>query len=120
MIGRLLEHARLWAELRRNLDRQIIVAENFNNVYVRRFHQEPSKDLEDRIKHFAQSITSQIDRLDQTSQDLIQIVRILLFPDFISCLSLQEFNLVSIREARKSMSNSVSMKRLSWITVRFS
>lgn len=69
----------LWAELRQNLGPQILAAENFNREYGKRFHQEPSKDLEDAIKHFAESITSQIDRLDQTSQDLIQIVRKVLF-----------------------------------------
>jgi hypothetical protein len=29
----------------------------------------------------------------------------------------QEFNLVTIREARKSVTMSASLKRLSWITV---
>lgn len=31
----------------------------------------------------------------------------------------QEFNLVSIYEARRSITMAVSMKRLSWITVNF-
>ncbi|RAK95528.1 uncharacterized protein BO80DRAFT_260808 [Aspergillus ibericus CBS 121593] len=57
--------------------------------------------MQDTIYALDREISGQIDKLEQTVRDLLQI----------------EFAWVSINEAHRSTSLATSMKRLSWITV---
>ncbi|KAI1340908.1 hypothetical protein F5Y15DRAFT_35829 [Xylariaceae sp. FL0016] len=93
-----------WFALRTRLDDLVKSSIEFADEYGRRLHErEASKILVERIEKWGKQITLMIDRLDNTSRDLVQL----------------EFNLVSIYEARKSTTSSASMNRLSWITFFF-
>ncbi|KAF9885096.1 hypothetical protein FE257_000736 [Aspergillus nanangensis] len=62
-----------------------------------------SEQIHETIHAFDRDISTQIDKLEQTVRDLLQI----------------EFAWVSINEAHRSTSVATSMKRLSWITFVF-
>ena len=71
------------------------------------------------VSEFCKYLAAGVKNLRDTSQELIGLVSQVKTPNEHSGdRKLQEFNLTSIREAQKSTSTSVSMKRLSWITVR--
>lgn len=79
------------------------------------------KDLQSAIDDFSNDINHRIKQLDQTVRDLLQFVSIIIiiFNKFIGVDLVQEFAWVSINEAHRSANIATSMKRLSWITVRF-
>lgn len=70
----LLDHARLWAELRHALTLQVDSAREFIRSYSERCQQPPSPSVNRRVKEMEPVIHGQIDRIDGVIQDLIQIV----------------------------------------------
>lgn len=83
------------------------------------------------IEEMEKALNTKISELETRTNRMIEMVSTARFPQRISLLPIprltaeQEFNLVSIYEARKSIEMSersnemaISMKRLSWITVR--
>jgi hypothetical protein len=75
--------------------------------------------FEAAVSEFCKYLAAGVKNLRDTSQEHIGLVSRAKPPNQVSGnWKLQEFNLTSIREAQKSTSTSVSMKRLSWITVR--
>ena len=70
------------------------------------------------INHFDGHLKEQINQLDQTTRDLMQIVGTPPMEMISNSTNMvKEFNWVSINEAHKSTSISTSIQRLSWITV---
>jgi len=70
----LLDHARLWAELRRTLRLQVDSAREFITSYSERCQQPPSASVSRRVEQMEPVIDGKIDRIDGVIQDLIQIV----------------------------------------------
>ncbi|CAN9145803.1 unnamed protein product [Alternaria alternata] len=104
LTDRLLEDAQQWTELRRELAQQVNAATQFVSEYNRLYREQKAHgDCQDFLHKFQFDVEQSLNSLDTTSQNLINI----------------EFNLVTIREARKSVIMSASLKRLSWITFVF-
>ncbi|KFZ13854.1 hypothetical protein V501_03493 [Pseudogymnoascus sp. VKM F-4519 (FW-2642)] len=104
LIGHLLEDAQQWTDFRSYVRDQVDTARKFSVGYSHRFLEEIAlRELQTTVDDFERQINDEIDLLDKSSQSLIEI----------------EFNLVSINEARRSITMSASMKRLSWITFIF-
>ncbi|KAH6842051.1 hypothetical protein B0T12DRAFT_273409 [Alternaria alternata] len=104
LTDQLLEDAQQWTELRRLLADHVKEATQFSFDYNRLYREEDAYgDCQDFLHRFQADIEQSLNSLDTTSQNLINI----------------EFNLVTIREARKSVTMSASLKRLSWITFVF-
>ncbi|CAN9253428.1 unnamed protein product [Alternaria alternata] len=104
LTDQLLEDAQQWTELRRELAQQVNAATQFVSEYNRLYREQKAHgDCQDFLHKFQFDIEQSLNSLDTTSQNLISI----------------EFNLVTIREARKSVTMSASLKRLSWITFVF-
>ncbi|KAM0424566.1 hypothetical protein ACHAPT_010283 [Fusarium lateritium] len=75
--------------------------------FSRRVSEEPAVGVTRfgaQVSELGSYLAEGVKTLRETSKELIEL----------------EFNLTSISEAQKSTSTSVSMKRLSWITVRIS
>ncbi|RYO20391.1 hypothetical protein AA0111_g10086 [Alternaria arborescens] len=104
LTDQLLEDAQQWTELRRLLADHVKEATQFVFDYNRLYREDDAYgDCQLFLHGFQADIEQSLNSLDTTSQNLINI----------------EFNLVTIREARKSVTMSASLKRLSWITFVF-
>ncbi|PYH87037.1 hypothetical protein BO82DRAFT_349574 [Aspergillus uvarum CBS 121591] len=93
-----------WTHVQGLLAEQLSQVRDFVAQYqrfseTRRF----TEQMQDMISELERDISGQIDKLEQTVRDLLQI----------------EFAWVSINEAHRSTSLATSMKRLSWITFIF-
>jgi hypothetical protein len=122
LINHLADDAQKWGELRRHLQGQVRTAREFAEDHCRRYNGDIGlEDVRKAVEGFRDDVIGRIDHLDQTVRDLLQIVGTLsIFPDYLSELTFaREFAWVTIIEAHKSTSIASSMKRLSWITVRF-
>ncbi|KAI8716724.1 hypothetical protein NCS52_00966700 [Fusarium sp. LHS14.1] len=99
VIDRLLEDALSWVQVEEIANEQRSDLSELKGL----------SDIEDfqrfgaAVSEFCEYLAAGVKNLRDTSQELIGL----------------EFNLTSIREAQKSTSTSVSMKRLSWITFIF-
>ncbi|PYI08660.1 hypothetical protein BO78DRAFT_428018 [Aspergillus sclerotiicarbonarius CBS 121057] len=104
LIDSIAESMQQWTQIQATLAEQLSQARNFVTQYqrfseTRKF----SEKMQDTIHGLDREISGQIDKLEQTVRDLLQI----------------EFAWVSINEAHRSTSLATSMKRLSWITFIF-
>ncbi|PWY73119.1 hypothetical protein BO94DRAFT_549919 [Aspergillus sclerotioniger CBS 115572] len=104
LIDSIAESMQQWTQLQARLAEQLSQARDFVSQYqrfseTRKF----SEQMQDTIDGLDREISGQIDKLEQTVRDLLQI----------------EFAWVSINEAHRSTSLATSMKRLSWITFIF-
>ncbi|EEU43786.1 uncharacterized protein NECHADRAFT_82932 [Fusarium vanettenii 77-13-4] len=118
VIDRLLEDALSWVQVEEIANEQKSDLSELRALFVVGQHWKPQErkipvrdpsDIEDwerfgaAVSEFCDYLAAGVKNLRDTSQELIGL----------------EFNLTSIREAQKSTSTSVSMKRLSWITFIF-
>jgi hypothetical protein len=133
VIDELLEDATTWIHLRRGHRGQVDTLRNFFKGYQNKVYEdEGSKLVASTIQEFSSTIQSRFDKFDEDSSAFIQLVSSITTyhricrcyihllrrqKETISLTLIQEFNLTSIRESQKSNSLSISMKRLSWITV---
>jgi hypothetical protein len=118
LIHNLAADAQKLADYHAFLASQVAHAQDFAKV-LRPYHGEGvMKELQNVIDGFANEIGLRISQLDQTIRDLLQFVSVA-DDKLIRADHLQEFAWVSINEAHRSTSLATSMKRLSWITVRF-
>ncbi|GKZ29624.1 hypothetical protein AbraIFM66950_005778 [Aspergillus brasiliensis] len=104
LIDSIAESMQQWTQIQAALAEQLGQARNFVTQYqrfseTRKF----SERMQSMIDGLDKEISGQIDKLEQTVRDLLQI----------------EFAWVSINEAHRSTSLATSMKRLSWITFIF-
>lgn len=155
IIATLLNDTKLWNALQIRLKSHILISRNLMTdvpiCYKHRFRERTAhyqnlidNSAQPRIAIMEQECGDAITNLKNDTNEMIQRVRILRLRNSrgvanVSVVVLQEFNLVSIHEAQKSLqmarralelsersmqmsiiSNGVaiSMKRLSWITVR--
>ncbi|KAK8067080.1 ankyrin repeat protein [Apiospora hydei] len=103
LIDKVLCSALFLAYIRKQVNNHASSAREFSNRYCGTFPGDWVVQCEIAISEFAEGLGKELDRLDDVSQNIIQL----------------EFNLVSINEARQSRIMSASMKRLSWITFIF-
>ncbi|RSM07225.1 hypothetical protein CEP52_005339 [Fusarium oligoseptatum] len=99
VIDHLLHDALLWVQVEEVANKQKRDLMELNALFVAEELESFGAALSEFYKYLAEGVKN----LRDTSQELIGL----------------EFNLTSIREAQKSTSTSVSMKRLSWITFIF-
>ncbi|GLB06206.1 hypothetical protein AtubIFM57258_001503 [Aspergillus tubingensis] len=104
LIDSIAESMQQWTQIQASLAEQLSQARYFVTQYqrfseTRKF----SEKMQIMIDGLDKEISGQIDKLEQTVRDLLQI----------------EFAWVSINEAHRSTSLATSMKRLSWITFIF-
>ncbi|RAK79474.1 uncharacterized protein BO72DRAFT_45817 [Aspergillus fijiensis CBS 313.89] len=102
LIDSIAKHMQRWTHVQGLLAEQLSQVRDFVTQYqrfseTRKF----TEQMQDMISELERDISGQIDKLEQTVRDLLQI----------------EFAWVSINEAHRSTSLATSMKRLSWITV---
>lgn len=74
MIHRLAEDAKEWARLRVILQGQIQVARDFSAEHCRRYNADKGKVVQRALDSFSDEVGSQLDQLDQTVKDLLQLV----------------------------------------------
>jgi hypothetical protein len=120
LTDQLLEDAQQWTALRKVLAQHIKRAGEFTSRYHRLYQEENAyEDCRIFLLKFQSDVEQRLDSLDTTSQNLIGIVRMTRYVshDQHDSIEKQEFNLVTIQEARKSVTMAASLKRLSWITV---
>lgn len=104
LITRLLADANTWSDLRRLLKTQVEEAKAFRKFYIKHQYEDYALDGVSRaIDNLYAAIDYRIDVFDASSRDLIQL----------------EFNLTSIREAKKSTTINRSLKRLTAVTFLF-
>ncbi|RSL63458.1 hypothetical protein CEP54_005249 [Fusarium duplospermum] len=117
VIDRLLQDAMLWVQVEEIANKQRRDLTELHALFVagqckpdaRKVPLHDPQDMEElesfgaALSEFYKYLAEGVKNLRDTSQELIGL----------------EFNLTSIREAQKSTSTSVSMKRLSWITFIF-
>lgn len=104
LIDAVAENMQQWTRLQGTLEEQLSQARHFVSQYqryseTRRF----SEQMHQTIDAAERDIQNQVDKLEQTMRDLLQI----------------EFAWVSINEAHRSTSLATSLKRISWITFVF-
>ncbi|PYH99293.1 hypothetical protein BO71DRAFT_221224 [Aspergillus ellipticus CBS 707.79] len=104
LIDSIAESMQEWTRIQGTLAEQLSQARTFVTQY-QRFSETRrlSEQMHEMIHGLDREISGQIDKLEQTVRDLLQI----------------EFAWVSINEAHRSTSLATSMKRLSWITFVF-
>lgn len=73
---RLARDAKKWAELRRVLQTQFRVARKFATDYCRRYNTNQISKYVQQLDKFESEISGQIDQLDRTVRELLQIVRL--------------------------------------------
>lgn len=115
----LAEDAQNIAGLRRCLRSQVSDAKAFI-VQHGPFHTATEVDQASQATEAFARIDEPLQDLEQTMKDLLQLVSIVvpLVIEESPSLTRQEFAWVSINEAQRSTNLGLSMKRLSWITVR--
>ncbi|KAK1144042.1 hypothetical protein N8T08_005952 [Aspergillus melleus] len=104
LIDTVAENMLIWTRIQGTLAEQLSQAREFVSQY-QRFSEtrQFSEQINRKIDSLERDVSSQIDKLEQTFRDLLQI----------------EFAWTSINEAHRSTSLAASMKRLSWITFIF-
>ena len=89
IIGHLAKDAKRWTEFRSSLQDQVREAQNFAVEYSQRYNEyQALKDMEHVIGEFESRVSNQINVLDQTVRDLLQIVSTLTIPTISSELTL--------------------------------
>ncbi|PLB43650.1 ankyrin [Aspergillus steynii IBT 23096] len=104
LIDTVAENMLRWTRIQGTLAEQLNQAREFVSQY-QRFSEtrQFSEQINRTIDSLEREVSNQIDKLEQTFRDLLQI----------------EFAWTSINEAHRSTSLATSMKRLSWITFIF-
>ncbi|GAB1317906.1 hypothetical protein MFIFM68171_08116 [Madurella fahalii] len=114
VIDTLLQDALVWVRLEAAVQEQLRnfhelqagykadpLSKNSRTALHERFHDEDEMTrFNEALESVTKFLNKELDMIKTTSRELIEL----------------EFNLTSIREAQKSTSTSLSMKRLSWIT----
>lgn len=115
-----------WASERLALESVVSDALAFASIYCERHDEgEYYQEISDASKRLSQDVSESLDQLENVLRELLQLVSVTHFSKTsagyvksdVLTLAMQEFNLVSIKEARQSVTMSASMKRLTWITV---